>query len=231
MEHIEGFHLLARTDELDRFLHHRADTERSTTACVTVELSEDNAIEVQPVVERLGCIHGILTRHGIDHEQGLLRLDSLFDCSDLGHHLLVNSQTTGCIDDHDVVTIYHSLSDGFPGFLNGIAYLFARENLGIDLLTKHAQLFDSSGTINVIGNEHDFLAFLRLEVVGELGGKGCFTGTLQTGEQDNCRVAFEVQFDCFRAHEGSQFVVGDLHHQLPRAHRGHHVLAKGFCLD
>ena len=231
MEHIEGFHLLARTDELDWFLHHRADTERSTSAGVAVEFGKDNAIEIQTVVERFGGVHSILAGHGINHEQSFLRLDSLFDSGNLGHHLLVNSETTGRIDDHNIVAIDLSLSDGFLGFLNGIAYLFARENLGINLLAKNAQLFDSSGTIDVVGNEHDFLAFFRLEIVGELGGKGCLTRTLQTGEQDNSRIAFQVQLHGFCTHQGGQFVVGDLHHQLSRTHRGHHVLADGFRLD
>ena len=92
-------------------------------------------------------------------------------------------------------------------------------------------MLNSCGTIDVVGNEHHLLAFLCLQVIGEFGGKGRLTRTLQTGEKDDSRIAFEVEFGGFGAHEGSEFVVGDLDHQLPGTNSGHDVLSEGFCLN
>ena len=63
MEHIDSLHLLAGTDKLDRLGNHGADTEGSTTTGITIELGENYTIEVEAVVELLGCIYSILTRH------------------------------------------------------------------------------------------------------------------------------------------------------------------------
>ena len=137
MEDIECFHLLARTDELDRFVDHRADGERRTTTCITVEFGQYHAVKVQTVVELLGGVDGILTGHRIDYEEDLGRLDGLLDSSDLVHHLLVDRQTTGGIDDYDIVSEFTCLGDCILGFLNGVLLLFGRINLGVDLLTQY----------------------------------------------------------------------------------------------
>ena len=79
MEYVQRLHLLTRTDELDWFIDHRADGQRRTASCIAVELGQYHAVKVETVVELLGGSHGVLTRHGIHDEQGLARLNSLFD--------------------------------------------------------------------------------------------------------------------------------------------------------
>ena len=73
MEDIEGLHLLAGADELDRLVDHGLDREGSTAAGITVHLCEHHSVEVETVVEGLGGLHGVLTGHGVDHEEGLGR--------------------------------------------------------------------------------------------------------------------------------------------------------------
>ena len=43
--------------------YYGADTEGSTTTGITIELGENNTVEIEAVVELLGCIYSILTRH------------------------------------------------------------------------------------------------------------------------------------------------------------------------
>ena len=71
MEDIQGIHLLAHPDELNRLIDNGTDGEGRTTAGVPVKLSEDDAIEVKTLVEGLSCIHSILTRHRVDDEERL----------------------------------------------------------------------------------------------------------------------------------------------------------------
>ena len=105
MEHIQGIHLLACTYELDRLIHDRTDRERRTTTGITIQLGQYHTVEIQTLVELTRRIHRILTRHRIHHEEGLFRLDSRLDRSDLLHHLLIYRQTTRRIDNHHVIAL------------------------------------------------------------------------------------------------------------------------------
>ena len=101
MEHIHRLHLLSGGDELDRLAGDVLDGKRGAASGVTVHLREYNTVKIKPFVEDLGCLHGILTRHGVHHEEGFGRLDGAVQRGDLVHKLLIHSQTTGGVyDDH-----------------------------------------------------------------------------------------------------------------------------------
>src|SRR5690606_186144 len=68
MEYIKGIHLLACTDKFDRLVDHRFDGEGSTTAGVTIQLSQYNSRKVESVIESLSGIHSVLTGHRIYDE-------------------------------------------------------------------------------------------------------------------------------------------------------------------
>ena len=51
------------------------DRERGAAAGVAVELGEDDAVELQRLVEGLGHGDGVLTGHGVDDEERVVRLD------------------------------------------------------------------------------------------------------------------------------------------------------------
>ena len=241
VEHIECFHLLARTDELDRFLHHRTDREGSTASCITVQLGQYHTVKIDAVIELLGGVDGVLTGHGIDHEQGLARRDRLFDRCYLLHHLLIDRQTTGSIDDHYVVPHATCLADGVLRNLHRITTIKRLGRITIkqstiseyfrsDLLTEHTQLLDSGRTIDVAGYQHHPFVLLRLQIVSQLGSESGFTATLQTGHQDDRRRTLEVQVLRLTAHQFRQLIVGDLHQELSRTNGIDHVLSQGFLL-
>ena len=168
MEHIQCLHLLACSDELDRLVDHRADTQRRTTAGITIQFSQYDAVKIQTVIKLFGGIHGILTGHSVHHEQSLGRLDRFLDSCYLGHHLLVYSQTTGRIDDHHIIAELAGLRYRVLRLFNGIRLLFRSIDFCVDLLAKHAQLLDSSGAIHVARYEHHFLILLCLKEISQL---------------------------------------------------------------
>ena len=100
MEDVKGLHLLTCADKLDRLSDYCLDRECGTTAGVTVHLGEDNAVEIEAVVECFSGLYCVLSCHCIDNEECLCRIDSLVECRNLVHEFLIHCQTTCCIDDY-----------------------------------------------------------------------------------------------------------------------------------
>ena len=72
---LQPVQLLADADELDRHLGDFLDRQGRAAAGVAVELGQDDAVEFQGVVERLGAVDGVLAGHGVADEVDLVRLD------------------------------------------------------------------------------------------------------------------------------------------------------------
>ncbi len=75
IEVFEGLQLLADADELDRDLGDFLDGQRRAAAGIAVELGEDDAVEIEGVVEGLGAIDRVLAGHGVADEKDLVGLD------------------------------------------------------------------------------------------------------------------------------------------------------------
>ena len=223
MEHIDSLHLLARTHKLDRFGDNSTNRQCSTTTSVTIELSEHDSVEIQSVVKFLGSIHSILTRHWVHHEECLVWIECILESSNLVHHLLVNSQTSGSIHDYDIIALGLSLLDGIICNLNYILVVGFGINRHTNGLTHDLQLLDSSRTIHVASHQQGFLVVLVFQQVGKFTAECCFTRTLQSRHEDYCRTAFQFEFGSLSTHQFCQFVVNDLHHQLPWLDCSKHV--------
>ena len=113
VELVDSIQLFTCTHKLNRFVDYRTDRKSRTTTGVTIQFGQYHTVEVQTFVKFFGCIDGILSCHGVYHEQNFVRIDRFFDSGDLVHHLFVYGQTSGCIDDYEVISF------GF-GFLNGV---------------------------------------------------------------------------------------------------------------
>ena len=90
MEGLQRIGLLAHADELDRLAGEVANRQGGTTTGITVCLGEDDTSERQRLIKGLGGIGGILTGHGIHHEQGFHRVDCPMQALDLAHHVFIN---------------------------------------------------------------------------------------------------------------------------------------------
>ena len=223
MEHVDGFHLFTSTDKLDRLGYHSTDTERSTTTGITIKFGKYNTIEIQAIIKLLRCIDSILTSHGVNNEQGFIRVQMILQITDLIHHLLIDGKTAGSIDDDHIIAIGLSLLDGMISNHAYILVVWLSIYRNSHLLTYHLQLVDSSRTIYVARYEQWFLSPLGLQHISELTTEGSLTRTLQTTHQDNGRMAFELQRSLFASHQLGQLIVYQLHHQLSWLHGSKHV--------
>ena len=193
MEDVDSFHLLTRTDEFDRLRDHGTDREGGTTAGIAIELCEHHAIEIEAVIELLSGVDRILTGHGVDDKQCLIGMDMLFERRDLIHHLLIDSQTAGGIDNDDIVTFGFGLSDSMVGNLIDVFVLGLTVHRHADTVAHDLQLVDGSRTIDITSHEQWVLVLLGLEHVGELATKRGLTRTLKTGHKDDSRLAREME--------------------------------------
>ena len=230
MELVNSIQLLAGTHELDRLVHHGTDRQGGTTTGITIQLGQYDTVEIQTFVELTGGIHGILTGHGIYNKQCFIRIDGVLDGLDFIHHLLIDGQTTGGIDNHQVISFCLGFLDGMQSNLNRILTIQLTINRYLHLLTQHLQLFDSGRTVYVTSYQQRLAVLLGLEHTGQLTGERSLTGTLQTGHQDNGRTVLQLDFGGIATHQLGQFIVYNLHHQLARLHRRKYVLSQGLLL-
>ena len=102
VEQVEVLELLAGRREGDRAADDLLDRERGAAAGVAVELGEDDAVELEGLVERLGGRDRVLAGHGVDDEERVVGRHGLADAADLVHHLGVDGEAAGGVDDDDV---------------------------------------------------------------------------------------------------------------------------------
>lgn len=134
---------------------------------VTVELGEHHTVEVKTVVELLGGVDGILTGHGVNHEQHLIGMDMLLETADFVHHLLVYGQSTSGIDDDYVVAFGFSFLHGMVGNLIDVFVVGLAVHGYVDALSYDFQLVDGGRAVDVAGHEQRMLVLLLLEHVGQ----------------------------------------------------------------
>ena len=180
MELIYCIQFFTGTDKLNRFVYHRTDRQSRTTTCITIQLRQYYTIEVQTFIEFTCRIHGILSGHRINDKQCFIRIDSILNRFNLIHHLFIDSQTTCCIDNNQIISFCLCFLNGIQCNLYRIlAFRFAIHRY-FNLLSQHLQLFDCSRTINVTSNQQRLTVLFHLQHASQLSGECSLTGTLQT---------------------------------------------------
>ena len=182
--------------------------ERGAAAGVAVELGQDHAVDGQRVVERLGDADRVLAGHRVDDEERVVRSDDAGDHPDLLHHLGVDGQAAGGVDDEHVAPEAAGLGEALGRRHHRVAGL--GEHRHVDLAAERAQLLDGGGALEV-GADEQRLAALGLEPAGQLGGVGRLAGALQAGHQhDRRRPAGERDLQRLAAEDAGQLGVDDL---------------------
>jgi hypothetical protein len=213
VERVEVVQLLAVGGEHDLTAGHVRDGERGTASGVAVELGEHHAVDADAVAEGLGGVDSVLTNHRVDDEQDLVRRDGVADVRGLLHHLDVDAEAAGGVDDDDVVDLRLRVVDGVLGDLDGVTHTVAR----LRGIHRHAralgddrELIHGVGALEVAGDEQGRVP-LALEPEAQLSGEGGLTGALETGEHDHGRgVLGEAQAAGLAAQNGDQLIVDDL---------------------
>ena len=180
VELLEGVELLPRRCEGDRLADDLLDRECGAATGVTVELREDDAVDGEGLVEHLGHADGVLTGHRVDDEERVVRRDDAGDHPDLLHHLGVDGEPTGGVDDQHVAPEAASLLETLGRGEHRVAGL--GEHRDADLVAERAELLDGGGALEV-GADHQRVATLGLEPAGELGRVGGLAGALEAGHQ------------------------------------------------
>ena len=176
-------------------------------AGIAVHLGQDHAGQGQILVEGFGHGHGILAGHGVGHEQNFLRLYGGLDVHQLLHERGVDVQAARRIeDDHGALLLFGVFERGADN-VHGL-HIRRRSKAGdVELPGERAELIDGGGTVHVHGNEirpH----FLLAQEIGELARRCGLTGTLKAHHHDDAGLrAAQVQFGCFAAEQGNEFVM------------------------
>ena len=137
-----------------------------------------------------------------------MRFGSGRDPANLLHHLLVDRQTTGGVDDQHVLAEAAGLLQAPLGHRDRIALARANdvvclgEHRNVDLATEGAQLLDGGRALKVCPYQQ-WVATLALEPAGELSRSCGLSRTLQARhEDDRGRPAGVRNFEDLAAEHG-----------------------------
>src|SRR5688572_368215 len=102
MERFEVLQLFADAGELDRFVHHRLETQGRAAARVAVQLSENGAGDGKSAIEMGRDVDSFLAGGSIEHQQDLVRLDDFAQTNQLLHQRFVDLQPAGGVENYHV---------------------------------------------------------------------------------------------------------------------------------
>ena len=234
MEDVEVLEPLTGGGEHDRLADDPGDGQGGTATGVAVELGEDDPVEADSLLEGHCGVDRVLTDHGVDDEQRLVRVSGRLDVGSLGHHLGIDTQASGGVDDDDVIELALGLDDGVTSHLDGITNTVAglrSEDMHTGSLTDDLQLGDRVGTLQVTGGQQRRVPLL-LEPPSELARQGRLTGTLKSSEHDDGgRGLREPDGAGLTAKDLDELLVDDLDDLLSRVERLRQFLAVTAFLD
>ena len=230
MENLQRVKFLSGAEELDRLPHRRAKRESRPSPCVPIHLGEHRTVKVQALVKCPGGVDGILSRHGVDHEEDLVRGDRLLDRLHFLHHLLVDVQPSGGIDDDEVTRILPRVNHSPPRERDSVLPgLLVERN--IDLARQCPQLLDGCRPIRVRRDKKRMMA-APLEVQGKFCAEGRLPRSLQTRHKDHGGWS---RTKCHRCRGGpeqrDELVMDQLHNELAGCDARENVLPQRLCLD
>ena len=231
IELLERVGLFADADVLDRLLGDTVNRQRRATACVAVHLREDDAGHVQPRVEALRDLHRVLSGHAVGDEQDLVGMDRRLETLELLHHVVVDLQTAGRVDDHDAVAGALGLLDAGLRDPNDVLRVALGVHRDVELRAERFELIDGGWPIDVARHEAR-RPILGFELSGELGGGGRLSRSLETDHHhDRGRNGAELEpFAPFAEHRG-ELVVDDFDELLAWRDGANLRDADGFLLD
>ncbi|RMQ38992.1 Membrane protein [Pseudomonas syringae pv. actinidiae] len=232
VKRLQRLALLAHADKLDRLAGDCTHRQCSTATSIAIDLGQDDTGQRQRIAECLGGVSRILAGHGIDHEQRF----GWFGCSvqrlNLAHHLDIDVQTTGGIDDDHVDELQPGFLDGSQGDIHRLLADIGREERHADVVGQGFKLLDGGGTVHVDRHHHHGFLFALFKEARQLASGGGLARTLQTGhEDDRRRRDIEHQIFVGSAHQAFEFGLDDLHKRLARRQAARHLGADSTFLD
>ena len=212
MEALEVLQALARGSKQDGRAGHATHGQRRTASGVAVKLGQDDTREAHAVAERSGRGDGVLADHGVQDKHDLVGAHGIADRDRLVHHLLIDAQAAGGIDDDDVDAALAGEFDAGARNLDGVTHAIARlggPHLDAGALADDLELLDSVGALEVGGHEEDGLALLA-QPLAELSGQRRLTSALEASQHEDGRAGLcEGQLTGGAAQNLNELVVND----------------------
>ena len=171
--------------ERDRPADDLLDAERGAAAGVAVELGEDHAVDRERLRGTPRRLHGVLTGHRVDDEERVVGLDRLGDLADLLHHLGVDREAAGGVDDEHVAAEAPGLGEARlrPCAPDRCGSL----NTGTSIWRPSVRSCSTAAGRWRSAPTSSGLAALLLNQRGQLGRVGRLAGALQAGHQHDRR--------------------------------------------
>ena len=232
VERLQPGEFFADTGKLDRLAGDVPYRQRSTAACITIELGQHNSGQRQRFRKCLRHIYRVLPLHRIHHEQRFDGLQGRMQFADFVHHLFVNREAARGINDQHIVIM--PAREVERGLGNRHRFLVAggREKICTDLDRDHFQLINSRRPIDVTAHQQYFLLAVFSQPLGQFAAGSGFAGALQARHQNHCgRGGGKVEIVVLLAHQRDKFAMHHTHHSLPRREAAHHFLPQRFFAD
>mmetsp|Transcript_7125 Transcript_7125/g.14853 ORF Transcript_7125/g.14853 Transcript_7125/m.14853 type:complete len:613 (-) Transcript_7125:9-1847(-) len=153
VEGLEVLHLLARPDEFDGPPRDSPDGHGRTPPAVAVEFREDRPREAHRGVEGGRQRGRLLSRHGVHHEQRLVRRDRGLDVFELPHEVRVDDLAARRVDEHRVVPLRGRLGHRRHADLDGVRVRAHVEHVHAHLLPQYFQLGDGGRPVHIGGHQ------------------------------------------------------------------------------
>ncbi len=110
IERFQRVELLAHAHEFKGLTGDVADRNCAAAAGVAVHLGQDYAGDAEALVEFIGGFDGILSGHGVGHEQNLHRVELFLELLQLHHQVVIDMEAAGRVHQQNVA----SPIDAFP---------------------------------------------------------------------------------------------------------------------
>ncbi len=153
VELLQRVGLLADADVLDRLLEDAVDRERGAAAGVAIHLGEDDAGDVERLVESLGDADRVLPGHAVGHEEDLVGAHGITQADQLLHHVLVDLQPAGGVEDDHAIAGALGLLDAGLGDLDDVLRPAVGVDRDLEGGAQRLELVDGGRTVDVGGDE------------------------------------------------------------------------------
>ena len=216
MECLQSVIFLSGAEEQDRLSRDLSGGKSRAASGVAVHLRHDDPVDIQPLVEALGRIDGVLSGQRVYNEKDLVRFDPLFDIGKLCHQILIDLKPSCRIYDQYIISLALCLLLRGECDLHRVFRVAVRIDRRMACLADHFQLVDGCGPVHVAGGKHGFLpAFL--EIIGKLAAGRRLTCTLKSRHHNGGKTCGAVRdLGVLPAHELCQLLVDDLYDLLCR---------------
>src|SRR5208337_4671812 len=232
IENLERVEFLTGGRKQNRCAGDSAHRKRRTAPRVGVELGQNHARNVQPLVESGRDVGGFLAGHRVGDEYDVMRIERGLQARQLVHQLFIDLQAAGSVDQNRVMPTGLGAGHRARRDLDRILVLVAVEDRNMRLGAEHAELLHRGGAINVGGRQERMALTFRFQPQRELCNRSRFARALQAHNHDfDGRLDLQIEFARRTAHRVLQLGRDELDQMLFGGERAQYFGAERLGLD